>query len=557
MSLDSSSLHTEGSESDAHSFDPMNDIDYNNRDDDYMLRDENDPLTKAMTVNNLGFDHVDDVVNISNDTNSNSVADDVYSASYNEHMLNKRKRAQQTKTNTNDEDNNNNTNNGNKDEKDVSMPPLTKKETIFWSPHMKDQRRNILFHFIKIQCVFMVFCFTALVILWGSTYRTASHFHKIRIIALIQDDDVSMYNNTIVPMTAAIPSLISTLPGTWHLFNTSTFQAKYNVSTEDEINQKMIKLIYQERYWLAFNSKANVTQSLYNSLTNIDSNPFNSTNFFQKIYESGRDPIHVNAFMVPILNSLETLFQQYYSNDYIPSFLNNVTLTNFANVPKSGNIVFEKIDYRPYYDRILFVTTQMACVFALVFTVFQFIVYSKLHGEITKLVKRSHKIYYRIGLSVFTHFISSLFWSTAHVVYQVDTKSFGRGGFVVTWMSTWLYMWAVGGANENVLSIIFAVNPPFLGFWVVGFVILNISSTFFPLVLDSSFYRFGYFMPLHNFVDIMRVIFMGLSKQHMGRNYGILVAWVAINTTLLPFDMKLVDWIMRRKQQKLQQQQNK
>ncbi|CAL9737861.1 nitrosoguanidine resistance protein Sng1p [Monosporozyma servazzii] len=539
MSLDSSSLHTRGSDSDIQTYDPISHIDSNNRDDDYMLIDENDPLTKAMTVNNLGFDHGEDENNNNNDSNSVSVADDVYSSSYNEQMLAKRKRK--------DGSNNNNNNN---DEKNMSMPPLTKTETIFWSPNMKTERKKIYLHFIKIEFILMIFCFTGLVILWGATYRTQAHYHKVKIIALIQDDDVSIYNNTIVPMTASIPSLISTLPGTWHIFNTSTFQTKYNVSTEDEMNQRMIKLIYDEKYWLALNVKSNVTQYLYNSLTNLNSKPFNSTDFFQKIYESGRDPIHVNAFIVPIMTSLETAFQKYYSKEYIPSFINNITLTNFGNVPKAGHIAFEKIDYRPYYDRILFVATQMACVFALIFTVFQFIVYSKLHGEVTKLVKRSHKIYYRVGLSVLTHFFSSLFWCTIHSVYQVDsTKAFGRAGFVVLWMSTWLYMWAVGGANENVLSIIFAVNPSFLGFWVVGFILMNISATFFPMVLDNSFYRYGYFMPLHNFVDITRVFYMDLSKSHLGRNYGVLVAWIAINTALLPFVMKLVDWLMKRKQQ--------
>lgn len=537
MSSDNTSTQSGSTGDEVQSFggvDEIQHLDSHNIDDDYMLRNENDPLTRAMTIGTLGFDDVEE-------NDSMSTAEDVNEFGYDEQTLTKRTRSHAK----------------GESEKDTSqMPALTKKETIFWSPHMKTERKKIFYHFLFINLIIIVFCFTALVIIWGSTYKTTKYYHKIKIIGLIQDDDVSIYNGTVVPMSASIPSIISELPGTWHMFNTSTFKAKYNVSTPEEMNKRMIKLIYDEKYWLGLNVVSNVTQSLYNSLaTTTNSQPFNSTNFFQVIYESARDPIHVRGFMLPIMESLETAFKTYYSYNYIPSFLDNITISNYGNIGEAGLIAFNYIDHRPYYDRILFIVAQIACVFALVFTVFQFIAYSRLHGEVTKLVKRRHKVYYRIGLSLITHFISSLFWCTVHAVYQVDfTRAFGRGGFMVCWMSTWLFMWAVGGINENVLSIIFAVNPPYLGFWVLGFTIINISSTFFPLVLDNAFYRYGYFMPLHNFVDITRVIFFDLSKHHMGRNYGILVAWICINTALLPLNMRFVDWLVKRQQKKAQQQ---
>lgn len=498
-----------------------------NENDDYQLRDENQALSRAMTVNTLGFDNT-------NDEDSMSTAEDIDTFHPESKAL--------TKNPTTGQDN----------EKEVpDMPELGRKETRFWSPNLKNERKKIFLHFLFIMTIIIIFCFTALVIMWGSMYKTSSYYHNIKIIALIQDDEVSNLKTSVVPITVFLSTIMEELPGTWHIFNSSTFSKRYNVSTTEEMNKRMIKLIYDEKYWLGLNVKPNITQSLYNSLTISPYKAFNSTDFFQVIYESARDPIHVHGFMVPIMQSLETAFQSFYSYDYIPSFINNITLINSRNVPYAGKISFEYLDYRQYYDRILFIVAQIGCVFALIFTVFQFIAYSHLHGEVTSLVKKNHKVYYRVGLSVLTHFVSSLFWTTVHAVYQADfTKAFGRGGFMVCWMTTWLFMWAVGGINENVLSVIFALNPPYLGFWVLGFVIINIASTFFPFALDSAFYRYGYFMPLHNFVAITRVIFMDISKHHMGRNYGVLVAWIGLNTAILPLDMKLVDWLVKRRTNK-------
>jgi len=119
---------------------------------------------------------------------------------------------------------------------------------------------------------------------------------------------------------------------------------------------------------------------------------------------------------------------------------------------------------------------------------------------------------------------------------------------MVYWMSTLLYMVACGSTNENVISLIFLWKPEFMGFWITIFVMLNVAPSFFPMALDNVFYRYGYVMPIHNAIDIFRVIFMDTSRKHMGRNYGVLVAWIVINSALCPIILKYVDKVNRRRQ---------
>ena len=71
--------------------------------------------------------------------------------------------------------------------------------------------------------------------------------------------------------------------------------------------------------------------------------------------------------------------------------------------------------------------------------------------------------------------------------------------------------------------------------------------SFFPLALNNNVYRYGYMMPVHNAIDIYRVIFFDVSRRKMGRNYGILTALIALNTVLLPFVSKYAGKKLKQK----------
>lgn len=424
---------------------------------------------------------------------------------------------------------------------------LTLEKTRLFSPKLSQQRRNILKHFCIINLFIACYCCTIYVYFWGTTYNTDKYYNKVKILALVQDDSIDDSMKNITSVNEIFPVLFGEMLGTWHIFNNMNFTTHFGLNGRNStaaLNEKVIKLIYDEDYWLAINVKPDVTQNMIDSLISSDAHPFNSTDFFQVVYESGRDPSHVEGFMLPIMQDLEYSFQQYCIKDYLPKLAQNLTNSNyqikFSNLALMGNISFDYLDYRPFYDRIILISSQVGDVFALLLTIFQFLTFSQLHGRVAPLLKARSRIYYRIIISGVTHFLASLFWCTVSAIYQVDfTKTFGRGGFMIYWMSTWLYMWAAGSANENVISLIFAVVPQWLGFWILGFVLLNMAPTFFPMVFDNNFYRIGYIFPMRNIVDIHRIIFLDLSKKKMGRCYGILASWIVLNITLLPFNMKL------------------
>ncbi|QLL33586.1 hypothetical protein HG536_0E04970 [Torulaspora globosa] len=420
---------------------------------------------------------------------------------------------------------------------------LQRMGTRFFSPKMKSHRKKIIWTFVLTNALLAVFVLSLLSIYWGATYNRQHYMFKVNVLTVIQDES-ELVGTT---MSAAIATLVAGVPCTWHVFNASEFSEKYKVSSE-EIDDKVVDLIFGEKYWMALNVKRNATNALYDSLTGGPT-AFNSTEYFEAIYESGRDPTSLQSAILPNMKTLEGIYRTYFLDQYLPSLLGNLTETPPPDrIIAASNMNFEYVDYRPFYNALLLAPLQVGLIYCLLLTFFQLSLFAPLHVEMSKLLKPRHIILYRIGISWLTYFFLSLFFCTVSAIFQVDfTKAFGRAGFVVYWMSTWLLMMALGGANENVISLVLTLGPQYLGFWLMTWIILNIAPSFYPLVLNNQFYRYGYAMPIHNGVDIYKVIFLNLSKQHMGRNYGILVAWVALNTALLPFVLRYVGKTMRKR----------
>ena len=92
-------------------------------------------------------------------------------------------------------------------------------------------------------------------------------------------------------------------------------------------------------------------------------------------------------------------------------------------------------------------------------------------------------------------------------------------------------MIALGLACENVAMV---VGMPWMGLFLIFWVISNVSTSFYDIEIAPGFYRWGYAWPLHSIVEGSRSILFGLHSR-IGLDFGILIAWGAVNTALFPF----------------------
>ncbi|KAF7350864.1 DUF3533 domain-containing protein [Mycena sanguinolenta] len=138
------------------------------------------------------------------------------------------------------------------------------------------------------------------------------------------------------------------------------------------------------------------------------------------------------------------------------------------------------------------------------------------------------------------YFFVALFYTLLSLAFKLpfDTR-YGKAGFVIFWMLNWIGMLACGLALESLATILtIRYIPLFLVFWIIS----NMSIAGYPLQVLPHIYRFGYFYPFYNISRGVRSIVFG-TKDDLGINFGILLAWVVISCSTLP----VFQWWMRRK----------
>jgi Protein of unknown function (DUF3533) len=73
--------------------------------------------------------------------------------------------------------------------------------------------------------------------------------------------------------------------------------------------------------------------------------------------------------------------------------------------------------------------------------------------------------------------------------------------------------------------------------------LVNISVTVLPTELEVWFYKYGLGFPVYNMSQAVRTIIFN-TKDHLGRNFGVLLAWVALSLITLP----TLQYLIRRRE---------
>jgi hypothetical protein len=106
-------------------------------------------------------------------------------------------------------------------------------------------------------------------------------------------------------------------------------------------------------------------------------------------------------------------------------------------------------------------------------------------------------------------------------------------------------MMAFGLAVENVNNLLgLPFTPVFFLFWVIS----NVATGFYPVELLSNFYKWGLAWPLRHDLIGAKALLFG-TKNLLGLNFGVLIAWVAVSIALQLFTI----WVqLRRKKSEVE-----
>ncbi|RLV94190.1 Nitrosoguanidine resistance protein SNG1 [Spathaspora sp. JA1] len=443
--------------------------------------------------------------------------------------------------------------------------PLSRQQTIleriqsrysFFNENLNSQRKKLYIKFGLVYLIMAVGVLSIFSIYWGSMYGRDGRIKNLRMLVIIEDDHEI---EGIPPLFGdQIQQILQTdlahEMGNWIIYNSSEFNAiaeKHNNSVEQELQRQ----IHHQNYWSSIYVKPNATWNFYNALLTGTPGYNVSNSSIISLYETGRDLINMVEYVVPSVQAIERewLDTNTVAADLISRISNKTEVFSNANSVDimTQSLNFEYYDMRPQTSPVLVAPSQVGLLYMIIVTFFQFNFFVEIHKQVAQIVKKSHYLLYRIVASTLSYFVISLMFSLVTLAMQVDfTVAFGKSGFLVYWMVSFLTMWAVGAANEIAAMLLITVYPPLLGFWLIFWVIINITPTFTPMALSAQFFRYGYGLPLHNSFEISKVVFFDTYKGQMGRNLGIIIAWVVILTAIMPFVIIYFGKTMAKKAQK-------
>lgn len=416
----------------------------------------------------------------------------------------------------------------------------------FFDPALAPQRKKLKFQFSKAYLIMLVSLLALFSVYWGSMYRRNDRIKNLRMLVVIEDDTTiegipPIFGNTILDV---LNTPLGLTRGNWNIYNSSEFAqlaAEYNNTVQQEIERQ----VHHQNYWSSIYVKANATWNFYNALIEGDGDYNVSDNSILSIYETGRDFMAMSQYVTPSIQMMERLWLEQQTNvtQSVLQFVTNTTdVLSQAGTRQllTTPINFLYVDRIKFTDPVLLAPSQVGFIYMLIFTFFQFNFLGEYHIAVAKSgVKPLHYVIYRYISSVASFFLLSLGCSLVSLAFQVDfTVAFGKSGFLVFWMVSFLNMWALGSACEIAALLCIPHYPPLIGLWLMFWVISNVTPTFTPLALSAKFYRYGYAMPIHNAAEATKVILFDTYKGNLGRHIGILVVWVVLLSLAYPFVLK-------------------
>ncbi|KAI0311955.1 hypothetical protein OF83DRAFT_1166149 [Amylostereum chailletii] len=351
----------------------------------------------------------------------------------------------------------------------------------------------------------IVVMMAVLPIYWGALWQTPAHAHNLHgwVVDLDGGNIGSFITEAFVNATGPATQM------TWRVVPSSQFPN--GVSDFEEL------LVHKEKAWAIVSINPGASASLAAAASSADASYNGSSAVTFYGVEARNENAYNNATNLGNIatNSPQVLTQ--------PAFYTTNNLRPF-DVPVATAVSFVGLIY------LLILSFLIAVRFFL------------LRIDVTHLEDRLSLpwlVAMRIVNPVIVYFFVSAFYALISLAFQTPfTRVFGHSGFVIYWMMAWMAMCALGFALEAMLTLL---TPRFMSFFLILWVVSNVSVCLFPIELLPGVYRYGYGSPFYNVSRTVRAIVFG-TKNDIGLNFGVQFAWIGISIVTITF----FSWTRRR-----------
>lgn len=418
-----------------------------------------------------------------------------------------------------------------------------------WDKEFKADRIQIGIKLLSNYAFLLVGFAGALLFYWASYYQRSTRFKHLKMAIVIADRQVGQLPNivgkTIESYFTDVPSLQQLGKfEIWDYDRVSSLAAEHGHNITQEVYQQ----VHHAKVWAAFYVYENATlmwnQALSSASTNFD--PTHS--LMEVVYETGRDYNAVLNYIVTIIQLIVKSYPNFATQSQIvANMLQTVNqtqaLTVMSQAPHLVSTIptFKINDLHPVTNLVFQAPFQIGLIYLVVFGFFQFIFTLKIHMYLASKIKGWSYIFFRILSTQVAYMFISLGMVVLNTAFQLPfNTTFGYSGFLVIWMFSYLLMASLGSIIEVLVIIIFALKPQLIGFVLLFTAVINLAPIISPPVLSPPFYYYGYAVPSRNAYELLHVAYFDAYKGHMGRNIGVLLAWIVASNAVMPFMLKFL-----------------
>ncbi|KAJ7137580.1 hypothetical protein C8R43DRAFT_1072257 [Mycena crocata] len=373
-----------------------------------------------------------------------------------------------------------------------------------------------------------VVIFTAFSIYWGALWKSPHH----TLPGWIVDFDGGLVGQGVSQALSSID------PGGngiyWMVVSPSEFAN--TAALEDAI--------LSEETWYGLSINPGASANLTTALSSADAS-YNSSTAMTFIGSEARNENIYRMHIRIITAQLDAISQQFALQiaRNVSSASNIGTLLSTAPQVVTRPIGYTVNNLRPFDVAVATAVTFVGLIYLLILSFFVVMVGSgaRLASGYEARLTLGSLITLRLVTSFIAYFFLSLFYTLLSRAFQLPfDRRFGAAGFVIFWMLNWIGMLACGLALEAMITLL---TVRFIPFFLIFWIITNVSISVFPLQVLPHIYKYGYAFPFYNISRAVRTIVFR-TKNDVGLNFGVLIAWVAISCITLP----LLQWFVRRGQ---------
>lgn len=428
----------------------------------------------------------------------------------------------------------------------------------FWDLEFHSQRITIVLTMFT-NYIFLIAGFLiALCVYWGAYYNRSDRYKNVKFAVMIADEGVEADGETVAVVGSLVSGFFS-LPafkaaGDFSVMNSSVVSSAstaLNMTPEQYMRREVHRGLYKAAYFVPPDATALLAEALLSLNTSF--NP--GSDLLTAYYETGSDYNGVNNYFSSMVASVVANFALYILKtpwmEYTLLLVNSTQASEILDrLPQLLTSLpqFNIVDGNPVAEQVVQAPLQVGLIYLVVFTFFQFIFSLPIHMYMSSRLKGLKYVAYRIFSAQLAYFVLGFSYTVLNTAFGVKfDRAFGHLGFLVIWAFAFLTMSAVGSLIEILVLICTVIKPAMIGLVLLMAAVSNLAPTISPIVLCPTFYRYGYAMPVFNSYQLMQVAFFDSYKGHMGRNIGILVAWIVLTNLAMPFAMKWMAKQMAKK----------